>query len=602
MPNTKPTSEQVTFLAAGTGAVQRTALSKFRDTVSVKDFGAVGDGVTNDSSAFIAARTAAAGKRIYVPAGSYKLNQAITSSEDLILEGDGPSTILDFTGTITGGDYALEAIGTATKIQELNATATVGTFTVVFVSAPSLVVGDVFVIYNPTTSSWSGFRTEYFAGEWCEVESIVGNTVTVRNQLYDTYVAADVDVYKISGPRVVLRNFEIRGTTINGLIATTLCIAPQIESIKASHANNSIAYFDRCYKPLIVNPDFSNVGDGGDDYGISVGNSQHCRITGGYVYSRRHAVIHGGNSLVCAVPVRDSRISNVIIKNDTASNVFAADFHGNTEDSSFIDCTIYGGATFQGKDIEYVNCTITSDSGGRVLYSAEIKGGRFSLRGCKLITHVDPSVSGRGIVDLGGNNNAVTASTVLPCTFSINDCNVYGRNMISATSFVLFKNQGASVKTNFVVNGLTGNVDAMGQIIYTDSISGTPDADFIIVDSIAGFPSGTILHNAAGNDYRDFPHRCQKQTGKVDLVATSGTASTIATSITFKYVYPRAPVGHATTGGTTAFGYNGNRVTWASLYQLTNSSIRPWIESGDLTNWTATNTATVNWTAHIDEV
>jgi len=40
MPMTKPTSERVTFLAAGTGATQRTALDKLRDVVSVKDFGA----------------------------------------------------------------------------------------------------------------------------------------------------------------------------------------------------------------------------------------------------------------------------------------------------------------------------------------------------------------------------------------------------------------------------------------------------------------------------------------------------------------------------------------------------------------------------------
>jgi len=39
MPMTKPTSEQVTFLATGTGATQRTALDKLRDVVSVKDFG-----------------------------------------------------------------------------------------------------------------------------------------------------------------------------------------------------------------------------------------------------------------------------------------------------------------------------------------------------------------------------------------------------------------------------------------------------------------------------------------------------------------------------------------------------------------------------------
>ncbi len=54
MPMTKPTSEQVTFLAAGSGATQRTALDKLRDVVSVKDFGAVGDGVVNDGNAILA--------------------------------------------------------------------------------------------------------------------------------------------------------------------------------------------------------------------------------------------------------------------------------------------------------------------------------------------------------------------------------------------------------------------------------------------------------------------------------------------------------------------------------------------------------------------
>jgi hypothetical protein len=73
---TKPTSEQVTFLAAGTGATQRTALDKLRDVVSVKDFGAVGDGVTNDTAAFQAAWSAiqATGGTIVIPTGVYLLN------------------------------------------------------------------------------------------------------------------------------------------------------------------------------------------------------------------------------------------------------------------------------------------------------------------------------------------------------------------------------------------------------------------------------------------------------------------------------------------------------------------------------------------------
>lgn len=48
-------SALVGFLQAGSGATGRTAQAKMRDTVSVKDFGAVGDGTTNDTAAIQAA-------------------------------------------------------------------------------------------------------------------------------------------------------------------------------------------------------------------------------------------------------------------------------------------------------------------------------------------------------------------------------------------------------------------------------------------------------------------------------------------------------------------------------------------------------------------
>ena len=48
-------SALIGFIQAGPGAVARTAQSKMRETVSVLDFGAVGDGVTNDTAACQAA-------------------------------------------------------------------------------------------------------------------------------------------------------------------------------------------------------------------------------------------------------------------------------------------------------------------------------------------------------------------------------------------------------------------------------------------------------------------------------------------------------------------------------------------------------------------
>lgn len=70
MTMTKPTSEQVTFTAAGSGATLRNLVDKVREVVSVKDFGAIGDGVADDTAAINAA-IAASGGAIYFPAGTY---------------------------------------------------------------------------------------------------------------------------------------------------------------------------------------------------------------------------------------------------------------------------------------------------------------------------------------------------------------------------------------------------------------------------------------------------------------------------------------------------------------------------------------------------
>lgn len=68
----------VGFKQAGIGAAARTVRDKLREVVSVKDFGAVGDGVTDDTAAIQAAINT--GFNLVFPAGSYLANNLTQST------------------------------------------------------------------------------------------------------------------------------------------------------------------------------------------------------------------------------------------------------------------------------------------------------------------------------------------------------------------------------------------------------------------------------------------------------------------------------------------------------------------------------------------
>ncbi|ASP29673.1 hypothetical protein CHH26_05075 [Qipengyuania flava] len=100
----------VGFKQSGTGAVNRNIEAKLRESVSVKDFGAVGNGVADDTLAIQAAITslATSGGVVHVPRGTYKITSTLTLPGRVCLMGE-PSgglthpsysaTIFNFTGT-----------------------------------------------------------------------------------------------------------------------------------------------------------------------------------------------------------------------------------------------------------------------------------------------------------------------------------------------------------------------------------------------------------------------------------------------------------------------------------------------------------------------
>ena len=104
-------SNSIGFLQSGTGAVARTVQSKERDIVSVKDFGAVGDGVANDTAAVQAAINSVVsigGGSVYFPAGTYLCNVTVNSAYPVTLYGDGSASVIK---GVTNNEFAVKFEG-----------------------------------------------------------------------------------------------------------------------------------------------------------------------------------------------------------------------------------------------------------------------------------------------------------------------------------------------------------------------------------------------------------------------------------------------------------------------------------------------------------
>ncbi len=104
-------SSLVGFLQSGTGAVTRTAQAKMRDVVSVKDFGAVGDGTTNDTTAIQNAINYAAGLGggyVVFPTATYRITASLqlATGVDLMLDGSTIQQATNNTPVITAPSSA----------------------------------------------------------------------------------------------------------------------------------------------------------------------------------------------------------------------------------------------------------------------------------------------------------------------------------------------------------------------------------------------------------------------------------------------------------------------------------------------------------------
>lgn len=579
-------------LQAPTGATQigykTSSVATVLDSiVDAKQFGAVGNGVADDTAALRALAAAPAGRK-RIPSGTYKVNLSAGSIEfqpgDLV-EGDGDTTIIDASGNVTSTNV-LSVRGTMSALPNLSATATKGSVQITFASAPNVAPGDVILIYNPADYSWSTWRPMYCAGEYCRVHSVSGNTVKLMAPLWDSYVNTSVSVYKMNGASTKFRDFRIKqAPTQNAGLFMEYIDRPIVDNVLANGSTYCGIEIARSVDIDIRGGGFQASTPTDDEYGVCISNCHGGRVDGTF-YGGRHAVAVGGGVTLGSVSVRDITFTCPIMGNNAP--IGAQDLHGNSEGCTFIGGTFSNGGILAGANHKFIGCTFKGNlNSGVALYGGEIVGGNFIFDSCVFETYANPNVGGYGILDFSQFSVNTTRSVNLFFT----DCFITSAVSVGfAVNLVL---TGTAQEVNCFFNGVRFGVPGATSFYRLKKTTGTGNFGYITLRDIDNFPAVPFVSNGGG--YTVYRYRMPEQYGSVTVPSTtSSSISDIA--ITFPSAYPIAPT--IFVSGTSSI-VGGKRVISTGYSESTTGAVAR-ISTADGTSFASVENAPVRWRAILD--
>jgi hypothetical protein len=281
----------------------------------VTNYGAKGDGVTDASSAIQQAINACpVGQVVYIPAGTYRLNNKLTITRGIVLRGAGPeATRLESYAAwhaIQIGNFPSSPVATNVSGSPAKGSTSL---TVASTTTPALAANDYIVIDQvndgvevvnvDTESRDNGTRA---MSQITKITAVSGSTLSIDPPLYHAYSAAQTpQVWKLSQGSSVTVNAGLEdlavvrvsptGTEGYSNIKMVTCVACWVKNVESKLAQFRHVDLDRSFR-CEIRDSFFNDGMhwdiGGFAYGVTAGNRSTANLVENNIfYHLRHAMV-----------------------------------------------------------------------------------------------------------------------------------------------------------------------------------------------------------------------------------------------------------------------------------------------------------------------